>query len=56
MRMGKSRDRLESPRDGGRLDMLQLYDLMLQAGYSEEIAQREASRRGYERLCAGERM
>lgn len=36
-----------------KLDMIQFYNLLLEAGYSQEVAQKGASQRGWERLCAG---
>lgn len=49
----KAWERLHNPEYCGALTMGQLYDLMLAAGYSEEEAQKAASRRGAERLDAG---
>jgi len=37
----------------GRLTMGEFYELLLRAGYSEEVAQKSASQRGWERLNAG---
>lgn len=53
MRRVRARERLADPDYGGRLTMGGVMDLMLEAGYSEEAAQRAASRRGWDRLCAG---
>lgn len=46
-------ERLNDPEYCGRLNMAEFYDLLLRAGYSEEVAQAGASKRGWERLCAG---
>lgn len=44
---------LNDPEYSGTLTMGQFKSLLLRAGYSEEVAQRAASQRGWDRLCAG---
>lgn len=46
-------ERLNDPEYSGRLTMLEFYELLIKAGYTEEVAQRAASQRGWERLQAG---
>jgi hypothetical protein len=49
-------ERLNNPEYSGKLTMGEFYDLLLKAGYSEEVAQRAASKRGWDRLEAGVQM
>lgn len=46
-------ERLNDPEYAGSLTMEQFHDLLIDAGYSEEVAQKAASQRGWERLQAG---
>ncbi len=46
-------ERLNDPEYSGRLTMLQFRELLLEAGYSEDVAQKAANQRGWDRLCAG---
>jgi hypothetical protein len=46
-------ERLSDPHYSGHLNMAQFYDLLLEAGYSEEVAQAAANKRGWDRLAAG---
>ena len=45
-------ERLNTPEYCGQLTMDQLYDLFIEAGYSEDVAQEAAKRRGWDRLDA----
>lgn len=45
---------LEDPDYCGRLSAEGLYDLLLRAGWSEDMAQRAANERGMDRLAMGE--
>jgi hypothetical protein len=45
-------ERVNDPEYCGRLTMGELYDLMIRAGYSEEVAQEAAKKRGWDRLMA----
>lgn len=45
---------LHDPEVQGKLGMDGLLELMLAAGYPEEVAQKAASRRGLDRLCSGQ--
>ena len=47
---------LNDPAYCGQLKMGDFYDLMLRAGYSDEVAQDSARQRGWERLSAGVEM
>ena len=49
-------ERINDPDYCGRLTMEQFYNLLIEAGYSEDAAQDAASKRGWERLNAGEMM
>ena len=49
-------ERLNDPEYSGRLTMVEFYDLLLAAGYREDVAQRAANERGYQRLQAGVNM
>ena len=44
---------LNDPHYSGQLDMEGFYNLLVRAGYSEEVAHRAASQRGWDRLNAG---
>lgn len=46
-------ERLNNPEYCSRLTMGEYYDLLIAAGYSEEVAQEAAKNRGWERLEAG---
>ncbi len=46
-------ERLNDPGYCGRLTMGEFHALLLEAGYSEDVAQRAASKRGWDRLEAG---
>lgn len=46
-------ERLNNPEYSGRLSMSEFYDLLIEAGYSPEIAQKAANQRGWDRLDAG---
>lgn len=46
-------ERLNDPDFCGNLTMDQLYELFVEAGYSEGVAQEAARQRGWDRLCAG---
>ncbi len=46
-------ERLNDPEYSGRLTMGRFKALLLEAGYSEETAQKAANQRGWDRLCAG---
>ena len=52
----KAMELLEDPHYRWQLSMDGFHRLLLLAGYSEESAQKEASRHGWERLSAGEVM
>lgn len=56
MKKTQAWERLNNPEYSGRLTMSQLYDLLLEAGYSEEVAQDAANKRGWDRLEAGVQM
>ena len=49
-------ERLNDPEYCGKLTMGEFHALLLQAGYSEDTAQRAANRRGWDRLNAGVKM
>jgi hypothetical protein len=53
MRKTRAWELLNDPDYCGTLGMVDLYDLMLRAGYSEDAAQRAANERGNRRLDAG---
>lgn len=46
-------EKLNDPHYVGRLTFGEMFDLMLRAGYSREVAQKAANERGWERLDAG---
>lgn len=46
-------ERLNDPHYCGNLSMVEFYDLLIKAGYSEEVAQETAKQRGWDRLSAG---
>ncbi len=46
-------ERLNDPNYCGRLNMGEFHTLLLEAGYSEQVAQKAASQRGWDRLSAG---
>ncbi len=56
MRRTQAWEQLHNPEHCGKLNMGELYDLMLRAGYSEGEATEAAKQRGQERLDAGEKM
>lgn len=49
-------ERLNDHEYAGMLNMEDFHDLLIEAGYSEEVAQKAASERGWERLLASEKM
>lgn len=49
----KAMDRLSDPKYGGNLNASQFYELMIEAGYSESVAQKAANQRGNSRMDAG---
>lgn len=49
-------ERLNNPDYAGRLNMSEFYDLIIAAGYSEEVAQEAANKRGWDRLEKGMEM
>ncbi len=49
-------ERLTDHEHCGKLTMDQFYALLIQAGYTEEVAQRAANKRGWDRLSAGVEM
>lgn len=56
MRTTQAWELLHNPTHCGKLRMVELYELMLRAGYSEEAAQEAANQRGCDRLDAGVEM
>ena len=46
-------EQLHDPEYAGGLNMEQFYDLLIRAGYSEEVAHEAAKKRGWDRLSAG---
>lgn len=46
-------ERLNDREYSGRLNMSQFYDLLIEAGYKPEVAQKAANKRGMDRLDAG---
>lgn len=44
---------LNDPEYSGGLNMEEFHDLLIRAGYTEDMAQRAASERGWQRLKAG---
>lgn len=46
-------ERLNNPEYSSKLSMEAFYELLLEAGYSEEAAQKAANERGWSRLDAG---
>lgn len=53
MKRVRAWERLHDPEYGGRLGMVEFYELLLEAGYTEGAAQRAANKRGWDRLQAG---
>lgn len=53
MRRVQAMERLNDRSYSGSLDTVQFHKLLLEAGYSPEVAQRYANQRGWERLQAG---
>jgi hypothetical protein len=53
MRRTQAWERMNDPHHVGLLDTVGLYNLALEAGYSKDVAQRIASKRGWQRLDAG---
>lgn len=49
----KAMDKLADPEYGGNLNASQFYDLMIEAGYSKQVAQKAANQRGNNRMDAG---
>ena len=49
-------EKLNNPEYTGRLTMSDFYNLLIEAGYSDEVAQKAASKRGWDRLEAGVEM
>lgn len=47
---------LHDPEYAARLQTSDFYDLLIRAGYSQEVAQKAALEHGWERLTAGEVM
>ena len=47
-------ERLNDTDYSGRLTTVEFYNLLLEAGFTEDVAQKAASQRGLERLSAGE--
>lgn len=46
-------ERLNNPEYSSHLNTEQLYELILRAGYTEEVATKAANKRAHERLDAG---
>lgn len=46
-------ERLNDAEYCGKLSMTEFYELLLEAGYNENVAQRAANQRGWDRLSAG---
>ena len=46
-------ERLDNREYSGSLNTAEFYELLRTAGYSDDVAQKAASRRGWERLSAG---
>lgn len=46
-------EQLHNPEYSGQLTMGEFYDLLIRAGCSDEVAQKAASKRGWNRLSAG---
>ena len=46
-------EQLNNPEYCGKLNMVEFYNLLLRAGYSEVAAQKAANQRGWDRLDAG---
>ncbi len=46
-------EKLNNPEYCGRLTMGEFHTLLIEAGYNEEVAQKAANQRGWERLNAG---
>lgn len=53
MKTTRAWEQLHDPQYCGRLNMVELYDLMIRAGLSEDEAQEAANQRGLDRLEAG---
>lgn len=49
-------EKLHDHEYSGRLSMGEFYDLLREAGYSKEVAQKAANKRGWQRLDAGLKM
>lgn len=49
-------ERLNNPEYCGKLTMNEFYDLLIAAGYSDDVAQNAACKRGWDRLEAGVKM
>lgn len=49
-------ERLNDPEYSGQLNMEQFRRLLLEAGYSVEVADKAAAKRGWDRLDAGVKM
>lgn len=49
----KAWERLNDPEYAGGLTMEQFYDLLVAAGYKEEVAHKAALQRGWDRLSDG---
>lgn len=49
-------ERLNDHNYSGNLTMVDLHNLLLEAGFSEKAAQKAASQRGWQRLCNEEVM
>lgn len=56
MRTTQAWELLHNPEHCGRLKMVELYDLMVRAGYPDDAAQEAAKQRGIDRLDAGREM
>ena len=46
-------ERLHDPHYSSKLNMEEFYELMIEAGYTKEVAQKAATDRGWNRLDAG---
>lgn len=56
MRRVRAWELLNEPTYCGRLSMGEFKELLLEAGYPEDVAQRAANERGWQRLLAGTTM
>lgn len=52
----KAQEKLEDPDYVDRLTLDSFYDLILQAGYGEDVAQKAANERGWDRLNSGKKL